>query len=135
MAVFMNIPYFLEVLDWRLSSGLGRDSILLKNLFIILQLVEMIVLLQVLAILHVAICIPTRWLAGKTQKLTGFQLGVWVMGRTIDLMEDAFEKIAIDGERMLDEQFMMNIFEQIVNQVEPFAQSLPGIYIQEKGGS
>ncbi len=46
------------------------------------------------------------------------------MGRTIDLMEDAFEKIATDSERMLDEQFMMNIFEPIVNQVEPFAQYL-----------
>ncbi len=93
MAVFMNIPYiFLEFLEWRLSSGLGRDSILMKNLFIILQLVEMIVLFQVLAILHVAICIPTRWLAGKTQELTEFQFGVWDMGRTIDLMEDALEK-------------------------------------------
>jgi hypothetical protein len=39
-------------------------------------------------------------------------------------MEDAFEKIARDGERMLDEQFMMNIFEPIVNQVEPFSQYL-----------
>jgi hypothetical protein len=44
MAVFMNIPYFLEFLDWRLSSGLSRDSILMKNLFIILELVEMIAL-------------------------------------------------------------------------------------------
>ncbi len=43
MAVFMNIPYFLQFLDWRLSSG-SRDSILMKNLFIILQSVEMIAL-------------------------------------------------------------------------------------------
>jgi hypothetical protein len=44
MAVFMNIPYFFEFLDWQLSSGLSGDSILMKNLFIILQLVEMIAL-------------------------------------------------------------------------------------------
>ncbi len=44
MAVFMNIPYFLEFLDWRLSSGLSVDTILIKNLFIILQLVEMVAL-------------------------------------------------------------------------------------------
>jgi hypothetical protein len=84
MAVFMNILYFLEFLDWRLSSGRGRDSILLKNLFLILQSVELIALFRVLAILHVAICIPTRWLAGKTQELTEFQFGVRDMGRTID---------------------------------------------------
>ena len=43
------------------------------------------------------------------------------MGRTVDLMEEAFEKIANDGEMMLDKEFMMNIFEPIVDQVEPFA--------------
>ncbi len=74
--------------------------------------------------LHVAICIPARWLADKTQELAEFQFGVWDTGRTIDLIEVAFEKILSDGERMLDEQFMMNIFEPIVNQVEPFAQYL-----------
>jgi hypothetical protein len=35
------------------------------------------------------------------------------MGRTVDLMEEAFEKIANDGEMMLDKEFMMNIFEQL----------------------
>ncbi len=67
----------------------------MKNLFIILQLVEMIALFQVLAILHIAICIPTRWLAGKTQELVGFQFGVRDMGRMVDLMEDAFEKMHV----------------------------------------
>jgi hypothetical protein len=35
------------------------------------------------------------------------------MGRTIDLMEEAFEKIANDGEMMVDEEFMMNILNQL----------------------
>jgi hypothetical protein len=43
------------------------------------------------------------------------------MGRTVDLMEEAFEKIENDEEMMLDEEFMMNIFEPIVDQVEQFA--------------
>ena len=92
MAVFMNIPYFLQFLDWWLSSG-SRDSILMKNLFIILQSVEIIALFQVLAILHVAICIPTRWLVAKTQELVEFQFGVQDMGQSVDLMEGAFEKL------------------------------------------
>ena len=79
MAVFMNLPYFLRFLDWWLSSGSG-DSILMKNLFKILQSVEMIALFRVLAILHVAICIPTRWLVAKTQELVEFQFGVRDMG-------------------------------------------------------
>ncbi len=46
------------------------------------------------------------------------------MGKIVNLMEDAFEKNANDGERLVDEQFMMNIFEPIVNQVDPFAEYL-----------
>ncbi len=90
MAAFMNIPFFVEFLDWRLSCGTG-DGILMKNLLIILQSVKMMVMFRVLSILHIAICIPTRWLAGKTQELAGFQFGVRDMGWTVDLMEEAFE--------------------------------------------
>jgi hypothetical protein len=71
MVAFMNIPFFVEFLDWRLSSGTG-DGILKKNLFIILQSVKMMALFRVLSILHIAICIPTRWLAGKTPELAEF---------------------------------------------------------------
>jgi hypothetical protein len=55
------------------------------------------------------------------------------MGRTVDLMEEAFEKFANDGEMMLDEEFMMNIFEPIVDQVEPFAEYLEFIFENKEG--
>ncbi len=87
----------------------------MKNLFIILQSVKMIALFRVLSILHIAICIPTRWLAGKTPELAEFRFGVRDMGQTVDLMEEAFEKMANDREVMLDEEFIMNIFEPIVD--------------------
>ncbi len=50
------------------------------------------------------------------------------MGQTVDLMKDAFEKIACDREMLLNEEFMMNIFQPIVNQVEPFAKYLEFIF-------
>jgi hypothetical protein len=43
-------------------------------------------------------------------------------------MEEAFEKIANNGEMMLDKEFMMNIFEPIVDQVEPFVEYLEFIF-------
>jgi hypothetical protein len=55
------------------------------------------------------------------------------MGRTVDLMEEAFEKIANDGEMMLDKEFMMNIFEPIADQVEPFAEYLEFIFENKEG--
>ena len=57
------------------------------------------------------------------------------MGRTVDLMEEAFEKIANDGELILDEEFMMNIFEPIVDQVEPFAEYLEFIFENKEGNA
>jgi hypothetical protein len=72
----------------------------------------------VLTILHIATCITTRWLAGKTQELAEFQFGVRDMGRTVDLMKEAFEKIASDGEIMLGKEFMLNIFEPIVDHLQ-----------------
>jgi hypothetical protein len=71
MAVFMNIPFFVEFLDRRLSCGTG-NGILMKNLLIILQSVKMKALFCVLSILHISTCILTRWLAGKLQELAEF---------------------------------------------------------------
>ncbi len=48
-------------------------------------------------------------------------------------MEEAFEKIADDGEVMLDEEFMMNIFEPIVDQVEQFTEYLEFIFENKEG--
>jgi hypothetical protein len=132
MAAFMDIPFFVEFLDWQLSCGTG-DGILMKYLFIILQSVKMIALSRILPILHIAICILTRWLAGKTPELAAFRFGVRDMGQTVDLTEEAFEKIANDGEIMLDKDFMMNIFEPIVDQVEPFAEYLEFIFENKEG--
>jgi hypothetical protein len=50
------------------------------------------------------------------------------MGRTVGLMEDAFEKKPCDGEMLLNEDFMMSIFQPIINQVKPFAEYLEFIF-------
>ncbi len=55
------------------------------------------------------------------------------MGQTVDLMEEAFEKIANDGEMMLDKEFIMNMFEPIVDQVEPFAEYLEFTFENKEG--
>jgi hypothetical protein len=55
------------------------------------------------------------------------------MGQTVDLMEEAFDKIANDGEMMIDKEFLMNIFEPIVDQVEPFAEYLEFIFENKEG--
>jgi hypothetical protein len=55
------------------------------------------------------------------------------MGQTVDLMEEAFGKITNDEEMMLDEEFIINIFEPIVDEVEPFAEYLEFIFENKEG--
>ena len=71
----------------------------------------MIALLCVLSrIVHIAITLPTWWLAGSTEDLANFDFGVLDMGKVIDLLEKAMVAVVEDGKLLLDEDFMMNIF-------------------------
>jgi hypothetical protein len=46
------------------------------------------------------------------------------MGRTVDMLEDTFNKICNDGSLILDEDFMMSIFSEIIEEVKPFKKYL-----------
>ena len=59
-AFLMNLPYYLEFLNWRLSSGVKSDAILQRKLYMMLRYVELVSFLRVLSILHIAVCLSTR---------------------------------------------------------------------------
>ena len=107
--MIMNLQYYFEFLDWRLTCAVN-DNLLQTSFYITLRLVEMVALLRVLSILHIAVCMPVRWLAGNTENLAQYDFGAVSMGRTLDMLEDAFVKIFSDGALLLDEDFVMNIF-------------------------
>ena len=91
----INLPYYLKVLNWRLSSD--SDGYLERNLAMLLKSVKVVALLRVCVIIDMAIVMPTRWLAGFTQDLAGYDFGVVDMGTVIDLMESAFLEVTEDG--------------------------------------
>ena len=84
-----------------------------------MQSVEILALLRVLSITHIAICMPHRWLAGNCPKFEKHQFGVADMCEAVDLMEDAFKAIADDGNQLLDEAFMMGIYEPLMERLPP----------------
>ena len=63
--MLMNLKYYIGFLDWQLTCVVS-NNLLQPSLYITLRSVEMVVLLQVLSILHIAMCMPVRWLAGNT---------------------------------------------------------------------
>jgi hypothetical protein len=46
------------------------------------------------------------------------------MGSTVDMLEHKFNKICNNGSLILDEDFMMNIFSEIIEEVKPFKKYL-----------
>eukprot|EP00957_Ditylum_brightwellii_P057601 4368142-Ditylum_brightwellii.AAC.1 len=124
--VFMNIPYYLEFLNWRLCCR--SDNILMKNLYITLQLVELVALLCVLSIYHFSITIPVRWLAGNTDALADFDFSLADMCTTVGIMDEAFAKIINDCLLFLDEEFIINIFKDLVDKIDPLDEHLRYIF-------
>ena len=92
----------------------------------------MVALLWVLSILHIAICLPTRWLAGNAKDLGQYGFCYYDMGSVLDLMEDRFEEISSDGSLMMNEDYMMDMFSSIAIKVDPFAEYLEFMFTEKQ---
>ena len=131
-AVLMSLPYYLQFLHWRLSIGISSNGILQQKLFTLLHSTEVVALLWVLSILHIAICLPTRWLAGNVKDLGQYGFSYYDMGSVLDLMEDRFEEISSDGSLMMNEDYMMDMFSSIAINVDPFAEHLEFMFTEKQ---
>ena len=122
MAIFMNYPYYIEFLDQSLRKRKKSEkaSILQQNLFVALTSSEMIALVRLLSIFHVSVCMPIRWLAGKTQDLKEYEWGPMSMGRVLDTLEASMIYLSKHPDKILDEKYMMNIFKEYIDELPPF---------------
>ena len=120
-AILMNLPYYLEFLNWRMSAVGGKsNAIPATKMWIMLQSFKVIALLRVLSILHITICLPVRWLAGKCHELKDYDFGYYNMGTVLTCMESAFHEISDEPSLFLDEEFMMDkLFGKIIDKVVP----------------
>ncbi len=94
----------------------------------------MIAQLRVASILHLGVVLPMRWLAGNTHKLAEYGWGERSMGRAINLLHDAFVEIQSDGLLLLDQDFIMNIFSLLYEEIPPLKQYL-NYHFEEKEGN
>ncbi len=84
---------------------LASDNLLQRSLFIVLGSMERIAQLRAASIMHLAVALPMRWLAGNTHELSKYSWGERSMGRAITLLHNAFVEVQCDGSLMLDEGF------------------------------
>ena len=75
----------------------------------------MTALCRAMAIMHIKICMPLRWLAGNTHFLgqQGYDWSARSMGKAVDALERALVEIESDGGLYLDETFLDGIFRDI----------------------
>ena len=91
----------------------------------------MVALLHVLSILHITICLPTRWHDGNTKHLAEFNFGHYNMGTMLDLMEAHFEMIADEDTLMVNEDYMMDMFLTITDKDNPFNNYLQFMFTEK----
>jgi len=120
----MNYPYYVEFLDSALRKPRKikneSASILQKNLFVVLTSSEMIALVRLLSILHLSICMPFRYLAGKSHEFKQYGWGAADMGRVLDTLYDKMQMLLHEPTLILDQSFMMDIFKQYREELPPF---------------
>ncbi len=90
----------------------------------------MIAQLHIASIVFMAVVVPMHWLAGKTHELAHCNWSERSMGRAVDQMYNAFVQVESDGEKMLDEDFIMNIFSPLYEELPELEEYL--IYFFEE---
>ena len=87
-----------------------KENLLETSLFMILGYMEVTATLRIASIFYLAIIMPMRWLSGKSHELAANGWGERSMGKALDLLHDAMLQIQANGLKMLDEDFVMNMF-------------------------
>jgi hypothetical protein len=108
----------------RCGNSNDKASILQQNLFVVLTSEEMIALSCLLSIFHISVCIPFRWLAGKTHELkdydTDFGWGAMSMSCVIDSLYKKMNELHKSPSLIINDGFMMSIFDEYLLELPPF---------------
>ena len=93
----------------------------------------MIAFLCVLSILHIALHMPLRWLAGNCSDLYQHNFGVADVAYFVDIIDKAFYEVLIDREKLIDEDFIMGIFDVITKKLPPLQDYLNFMFENKQG--
>lgn len=111
-AIYYNRSLYIQFLDEQLKSP-SANNILQENLFIILACEEMTALCRLCSIFHFAFSLPLRWLAGNTHLLKEDDWSVFSMSEALNTFEKAMTSVMNNEKSILDEDWVMNIFNDI----------------------
>ena len=121
--LYIMRPYMVEFLH-TLVFGADHSNILEDFLYYTFRSEQFIAMTRANAVIDLLVSKPLRWLAGSS-----YMLHKWSpvsMTRTLDRVEQLFEKASTDGSMLLDAS--LNVFEEIAEEQPKFAAYLKHVY-------
>ena len=94
---------------------------------------EVLAQIRVAAIIHVAVSIPMRWLAGKSHTPAHNGWGEKSMGKALHILHDAFTQVQEGGKFLLDHSFMMSIFLDLYKEIPKLKNYLEYEFEEKQG--
>ena len=90
----------------------------------LLSSVEVTAVSMSMTIVDICVSEPLRWLSANASKLSEHGWTARHMSKVFDILETCFELLLTDPTRLIDQQFMENIFTYPKNVLPPFAEFL-----------
>ena len=72
------------------------------------------------AIIHIIICLKTRYLEGNCHIIADYKWYVRSIGRMVDELETALKAIEEEGDLIMNDEFIMGIFKGILDELPSF---------------
>ncbi len=119
-AIYMNRYVCFDYASYVLHLPKKQNNILVRCLFVLMTLEEMIAQSRLFAILYISFCLPMRWLAAKTPELGEWGWGPISNGDAIDTLQENMMDIVDDPTKILEECFMMSMFSKYIDMLPPF---------------
>jgi len=119
-AIYMNRYVCFDYASYVLRLPKKQDNILLRCLFVLMTSEEIIAQSRLYGILYISFCLPMRWLAANTPELGEWGWGPISNSDAIDTLRMRMMDIADDPTKVLDEDYMMNMFGKYVDALPPF---------------
>ena len=119
-AIYMNRYVCFDYASYVLRLPKKQDNILLRCLFVLMTSEEIIAQSRLYAILFISFCVPMRWLAAKTPDLGKWGWGPISNGDAIDTLREKMMDLVDNPTKVLNEDFMMNMFQKYVVAIPPF---------------
>ncbi len=121
-AIYMNCYVCFNYESYLLRLPKKQDNILLRCLFVLMTLEEIIAQSRLFAILYISFCLPMHWLAAKTPELGEWGWGPISNGDAIDTLRENVMDIVDDPTKILGKCFMMSMFSKYIDMLPSFKQ-------------